>query len=54
LPLTALVHEWLGALVARGHGDLDHAALVTLVEEWAQTQVRLHPEAPPPEGSAGR
>jgi 2-hydroxy-3-oxopropionate reductase len=54
LPLTALVHEWLGALVARGHGDLDHAALVTLVEEWAQTQVRPHPEAPPPEGSAGR
>lgn len=40
LPLTALVHEWLGALVTRGQGELDHSALVTLFEEWAQTEVR--------------
>ncbi|MCS6963822.1 MAG: 2-hydroxy-3-oxopropionate reductase [Thermoflexus sp.] len=40
LPLTALIHEWLGALVARGQGELDHSALVTLFEEWAQTEVR--------------
>jgi 2-hydroxy-3-oxopropionate reductase len=53
LPLTALAHEWLGALVARGQGELDHAALVTLVEEWAQTQVRPHSEALTHEGSAG-
>ncbi|WP_376788814.1 2-hydroxy-3-oxopropionate reductase [Thermoflexus sp.] len=40
LPLTALIHEWLGALVTRGQGELDHSALVTLFEEWAQTEVR--------------
>ncbi|HXF69930.1 MAG TPA: 2-hydroxy-3-oxopropionate reductase [Thermoflexus sp.] len=40
LPLTALVHEWLGALVTRGQGELDHSALVQLFEEWAQTEVR--------------
>ncbi|MFN3928785.1 MAG: 2-hydroxy-3-oxopropionate reductase [Thermoflexus sp.] len=40
LPLTALVHEWLGALVTRGQGELDHSALVRLFEEWAQTEVR--------------
>ncbi len=40
LPLTALVHEWFGALVTRGQGELDHSALVTLLEEWAQTEVR--------------
>lgn len=39
LPLTALVHEWMGALVTMGQGDLDHSALVTLLEAWAQTRV---------------
>lgn len=32
---TALVHELLGVLVARGWGDLDHSALVRLVSELA-------------------
>ncbi len=32
---TALVHELLGALVARGWGDLDHSALVRLVADLA-------------------
>jgi len=32
---TALVHELLGALVARGWGDLDHSALVRMVGELA-------------------
>ncbi|MER3400606.1 MAG: 2-hydroxy-3-oxopropionate reductase [Thermoflexus sp.] len=39
LPLTALVHEWMGALVTMGQGELDHSALVTLLEAWAQTRV---------------
>ncbi len=30
---TALVHELLGAMVARGWGDLDHSGLVRLVRE---------------------
>ncbi len=32
---TALVHELLGAVVARGWGDLDHSALARLVGELA-------------------
>ncbi len=35
---TALVHELLGAMVARGWGDLDHSALVRLVHELAPPQ----------------
>jgi len=34
---TALVHELLGAVVARGWGDLDHSALVRLVGELARS-----------------
>jgi len=34
---TALVHELLGAVVARGWGDLDHSALARLVGELAQS-----------------
>ena len=35
LPATALVHELLGALEARGRGDWDHSALATLAAELA-------------------
>jgi 2-hydroxy-3-oxopropionate reductase len=35
LPVTALVHEMFGALVAKGRSGWDHSALVTLVEEWS-------------------
>jgi 3-hydroxyisobutyrate dehydrogenase-like beta-hydroxyacid dehydrogenase len=31
----ALVHQLYAALMARGDGDLDHSALVTLLEEMA-------------------
>lgn len=34
---TALVHELLGAVVARGWGDLDHSALARLVGELARS-----------------
>lgn len=33
LPLTAAVTQFIRALVARGDGDLDHSALLKLVEE---------------------
>ena len=35
LPVTALVDQMLGVLVAKGRGGWDHSALVTLVEEWS-------------------
>lgn len=44
LPLTSLVHECFGALKASGRGDLDHSALITLVEDLACFQVN----GPPP------
>ncbi|WP_228281474.1 NAD-binding protein [Rubrobacter marinus] len=36
LPVTALVNEMFGALVARGMGDRDHSALVSLLDGWAR------------------
>lgn len=44
LPATALVHQFFTALLARGGADQDHTTLVTLLEEWAQTElvVRSH------------
>jgi 2-hydroxy-3-oxopropionate reductase len=35
LPAGALVHQLYAAMMARGDGDLDHSALVTLIEELA-------------------
>lgn len=35
LPATALVHQLYGAMMARGDGELDHSALVTLLEDLA-------------------
>ena len=40
LPALAVVHELLGASIARGHGDDDYAAAITLIEDWAGVQVR--------------
>ena len=38
LPVTALVSEMFGALVAKGRAGWDHSALLTLVEEWAGSE----------------
>jgi 2-hydroxy-3-oxopropionate reductase len=35
LPVTAVVDQMFGALMAKGRGGWDHSALVTLVEEWS-------------------
>jgi len=35
LPITAVVDQMFGALVAKGRGGWDHSALVTLLEEWS-------------------
>jgi 2-hydroxy-3-oxopropionate reductase len=39
LPAGALVHQLYGAMMARGDGELDHSALVTLIEELAGQQI---------------
>jgi 2-hydroxy-3-oxopropionate reductase len=35
LPVTALASQLFEALVAAGRGDLDHSALITLIEDMA-------------------
>ncbi len=35
LPVTAVVDQMFGALVAKGRGGWDHSALMTLIEEWS-------------------
>ena len=39
LPVTAIVDQMLEASVARGRGDRDHSALLTLLEEGAQHEI---------------
>lgn len=39
LPATALVHQFFNALMAHGAADQDHSALITILEELAQTTV---------------
>ena len=40
LPLTSAVQQMLIALINSGSGDLDHSAIVTFIEEMAQTKVQ--------------
>ena len=40
LPVTALVDQMFGALVAKGRGGWDHSALLTLIEEGAGEEAR--------------
>ena len=35
LPVTAIVDQMFGALIARGRSEWDHSALLTLIEEWS-------------------
>jgi len=39
LPVTSLVHQMFGALKATGRGDLDHSAIVKLLEDLAQVKL---------------
>lgn len=41
LPVTAAVREFFGALKASGRGDLDHSALITLVEDLSGFQITV-------------
>ena len=40
LPASALAHELFGALVAAGRGEMDHSAVVTIIEDLARVEVR--------------
>src|SRR6266699_1469999 len=39
LPVTALVDQMLASLEVRGHGDLDHSALLTYLEDLASYRI---------------
>jgi 2-hydroxy-3-oxopropionate reductase len=39
LPLTSLVQQMFEILRANGHGGLDHSALLTVVESWANHRI---------------
>jgi len=43
LPATALTQQLFSALLAAGRGDLDHSAVLTLLEDLAKTQARAKP-----------
>jgi 2-hydroxy-3-oxopropionate reductase len=40
LPATALAHELFNALLASGRGELDHSAVITILEDLAGVQAR--------------
>ncbi len=40
LPLTAIVQQMISSLMAEGKGDLDHAAIATVVEGVSQVEVK--------------
>ena len=40
LPLTAITDQMMITMKATGRGDLDHAGLVTLIEEWANVALK--------------
>jgi 2-hydroxy-3-oxopropionate reductase len=40
LPATALAHELFAALVAADRGDLDHSAVITILEDLAHAKAR--------------
>ncbi len=40
LPASALAHELFSALLASGRGDLDHSAVITVLEDLAGVQAR--------------
>ncbi len=40
LPATAIAHELFSALLAKGRGDLDHSAVITVLEDLAGVKAR--------------
>lgn len=46
LPATAVAHELFSALLAAGGGDLDHSAIITVLERLAGVEARTGRPAP--------
>ncbi len=44
LPATAIAHELFSAMLAAGRGELDHSAVITVLEDLAQIQARTQGE----------
>jgi 2-hydroxy-3-oxopropionate reductase len=42
LPVTGVVDQMFGSLMATGRGGWDHSALVTLIEDWAGYRLDQH------------
>lgn len=40
LPATAIAHELFNALIASGRGDLDHSAVINIIEDLAKVEAR--------------
>ena len=40
LPATAVAHELFSALMASGRGDLDHSAVINIIEDLAKVEAR--------------
>ncbi len=40
LPATSLAHELFAALLASGRGELDHSAVITVIEDLAKVEAR--------------
>lgn len=40
LPVTSIVHELYGKMIAEGRGDLDHSGIITVIEDLAGIQAR--------------
>jgi len=40
VPATAVAHELFTALMAAGRGDLDHSAVITIIEDLAGIEAR--------------
>jgi len=42
LPAAALAHQLFNALLAAGRGELDHSAVITVIEDLSKCQARTH------------
>jgi 2-hydroxy-3-oxopropionate reductase len=45
LPVTGVVDQMFGSLMATGRGGWDHSALVTLIEDWAGYRLDQHEQS---------
>jgi 2-hydroxy-3-oxopropionate reductase len=45
LPVTALIHEIMGAMKVSGRGEYDHSGIITMLEDLARTEIK---KPPPP------